>query len=795
MNYRGDEKSRRNNGRGVFSVAFERVGRFGSRIKERARAVEILVVLRGIALGGAAFLLSGAEIYFGAAPFGIALLSATPTSIVSVALGMIVHALSRGGEGGIYCVATLVTVGLRILAGAFIEPPRGRAFRDTLFCESAYLRMATAAVAAFCVGLYELAVGGFYVYDLGKCITATVCAPVATALFMPLFEKNAIALPEKESTIGKVMHEVAYFALCFALTLSARAITINYFLPFHIATTALTLYTVRNRGLARGALVGFICGAVGGLESALLYAAAAAASTLFLNISLLAAATVVPVCGAIWCVIFGDGEGFVTLFPSQVCGLVLFCAVSLAVDRLFFGTDKPGNIKASAESGESARLRGLSAAFSDLADTFSSLAKVRRRPSESELREATDRVCDRVCLNCKNRGLCWNVEYASTLDMITKLCATLRRRGFVEVEDLPPHIKKRCPSLSHIVDGVNSEVTKLLRTCLEDDRLSSFAADYKTVAIALAQASVEEESERRERTELSEKTRRVLQASGIRFSSVSVTGCERLQIKCVGVDISGARVRAVELRERIEEACGASLTPVSLSNENGKTIMSLSSRRTLSVECGAARSSAKTGERCGDSICSFENDGDLFYLVICDGMGHGEEAAFVSNAALSFITRMLRARMSVDSTVELLGAWLRADRQEMSVSIDILELDLTSGRASLYKSGAATTYLCRDGRITPIDSPGLPVGIMKQTVAHKTELVLRAGDRVLMGSDGIDPEGRVRSGEEGWLLPLISGVSSGGATTVAERIVRSARQAGSRDDIGAAVLIVGKETG
>ena len=69
---------------------------------------------------------------------------------------------------------------------------------------------------------------------------------------------------------------------------------------------------------------------------------------------------------------------------------------------------------------------------------------------------------------------------------------------------------------------------------------------------------------------------------------------------------------------------------------------------------------------------------DYFYAVICDGMGQGRGAAFASSASIRFLKQMLEAKMSVETSLSVLNAWLRADREECSVSIDILQIDLLS---------------------------------------------------------------------------------------------------------------------
>ncbi|MGM9643207.1 MAG: SpoIIE family protein phosphatase [Eubacteriales bacterium] len=782
------------------------VGTFFQRSAERAsvtlgkitKEYSPALFCKNLIFAGTSFLLGCAEVWFSASPLGVAWLCAAPVGVPYILIGLCLSALTKGEEALVYLLGAAFAFGIRIIVRCVIEPPRGERISEALFRESTHLRMATAAVSAFAVGFYRAFVSGFYLYDLGSCITATVLAPVATALYIPIFAENADEMPDEESPFAKILPETSYIALQFSLALAASALEITGMSPVHIAITASILYTVRTRGAMRGVIVGALCGAVAGLDFAVVYAAGAAAASMFMNLSLLAAATTIPICGALRSAFFSDAEGFISLFPSQVAGLAIFCLISLLSERLEFsasgvkaGQAQPGNPLQARQ-----RMKDLSSAFSGLADSFAELAKTRRRPAESELRAACDKVCDRVCLKCPNKNLCWNLEYASTLDIVSKMCSSVTKKGYIETSDLPEYMRRRCPSLDKITDGVNTAATELIRACLEDERLSGFSADYRAVSAALAEAVDEDLRENSEDVERTERVRRVLNGAGVKFSSLSVIGKRRVTIKAENVNLSRATVKAEELRRQLEKAVGCLLSPPMLIPESSAVCLEFTARRRYCVTFGAARSSADPSDPCGDSICRIDSEDDYFYAVICDGMGQGRGAAFASGASIGFLKQMLSAKMSVETSLSVLNAWLRADREECSVSIDILKIDLLTGKAAIYKSGAAASFLHRGRDVFPIESEGFPVGILKQTAAIRTDLELREGDVIMMGSDGIDPDCRISRGEEVWLLDLIESVKADVPDSVNEaaaRTVKAARSAGSSDDIGAVYVALRAE--
>jgi stage II sporulation protein E len=770
--------------------------RVDSYLKGRKREYGAKALCGNLALMGAGFLLSGARIYFSASPLGLAFLCAAPNGIPYIFSGVLLSALTGGDEALVFSLSAIFAVGMRVLARCVIEPPQKERISEAMFGESCYLRMATAAVAAFAVGFYRAFVGGFYLYDLCGCITSTVVAPVATALFMPLFVKNQSQLPEKDSPAEKILSEAAYYALLLSITVASAGYEFTGLSPVHIAITVSILYTVRTRGGARGIAAGALCGAVAGFDYALIYAVGAAGAALFMELSMLAAGASLPVCGALRALLFSDGEGFITLFPSQIAGIALFSLISLFGERLDYSSPGVQHNTHGRDASGRERMKELADGFAALAESFSELARTRRRPTEGELRSACDAVCDKVCLKCPNRNLCWNLEYASTLDIISKMCSAVNAKGYVENADLPEYMRARCSSLDRITDGVNEAATQLIRECLEDGRLSGFSADYRAVSAALAEAVAEDLRENCEDAERSDRVRRLFIDSGIRFSSLSVIGRRRITVRAENVNLSRASLRAEELRMRLEKLLGCTLSPPMLYPEGGGMSLELVTRRRFSVSFGSARSAAERGDPCGDSICGIENGEDYFYAVICDGMGQGSRAAFASGVSISFLRQMLEAKMSVETALSVLNAWLRADREECSVSIDILKIDLLNGKAAIYKSGAAASYLRRGKEIFPIESEGFPVGILKNTSAIRTDIELRAGDVIMMGSDGIDPELNIARGREVWLLDLLGSVDPSrpdSATETARKTVSAARSAGSCDDVCAVYVALSAE--
>jgi len=194
---------------------------------------------------------------------------------------------------------------------------------------------------------------------------------------------------------------------------------------------------------------------------------------------------------------------------------------------------------------------------------------------------------------------------------------------------------------------------------------------------------------------------------------------------------------------------------------------------------------------CGDTSGVFSDQNGKFYSFISDGMGSGREAALTSGICGIFLRRFLQGGNSCESTLRLLNGFLRnrgdGSLHECSATVDLLALDLFSGEAQFYKSGAAPTYVFRNGGLFKLRSQTVPIGILKELDLRKTDLAVSEGDLIVMVSDGVT-DGRE---ECPWLFDLLrSHGETASPERLAELIVKYAKTEGASDDISVTVIRV-----
>ncbi len=184
----------------------------------------------------------------------------------------------------------------------------------------------------------------------------------------------------------------------------------------------------------------------------------------------------------------------------------------------------------------------------------------------------------------------------------------------------------------------------------------------------------------------------------------------------------------------------------------------------------------------GDRGACFQTEEGSYYLLLCDGMGVGAEAAAESRHAIRTLVGLLQAGQDPRRALETLnGAYLLRGDGGFS-TVDLLEASLVTGQATLYKWGAAPSYFKTAQETRQIGTAGPPPGF---GVGHKAEefrLSLREGELLVLLSDGAGGEEAGRriaswgdGGPKALAAALIDGTGADGEddrTAVVFRLVR-----------------------
>ena len=174
-------------------------------------------------------------------------------------------------------------------------------------------------------------------------------------------------------------------------------------------------------------------------------------------------------------------------------------------------------------------------------------------------------------------------------------------------------------------------------------------------------------------------------------------------------------------------------------------------------------------EICGDTVFSCRLPDGSRAVILCDGMGHGKEAAAESRAAAGLLRRLLKQGMPSARAIKEVNRSLlqKSSQKEIYATVDLAVIGQSDRRAKFYKMGAAPSYIIRGRRIRRISQPALPVGILPEIRLTHVSARLSAGDIIVMMSDGICdsgwrcPEERPCSDDMDWVKSFLDDLTAG----------------------------------
>ena len=143
----------------------------------------------------------------------------------------------------------------------------------------------------------------------------------------------------------------------------------------------------------------------------------------------------------------------------------------------------------------------------------------------------------------------------------------------------------------------------------------------------------------------------------------------------------------------------------------------------------------------GDRVLAFAGVGTSYYVILCDGMGTGMGAVQEARIAQNLLHRLLAAGYPAAHALQSLNSICALRSRAGAVTVDLLELQLDTGKARLYKWGAVPSYLISKPGTEKIGTAGPPPGLsVEERRDTAYGLSLRRGETLVLVSDGVGEE-------------------------------------------------------
>lgn len=342
---------------------------------------------------------------------------------------------------------------------------------------------------------------------------------------------------------------------------------------------------------------------------------------------------------------------------------------------------------------------------------------------------------EKCCKNCEKESRCKHTNvYTGYKKLIDAGCV----KGKVNLIDLPSELTINCNHPAEALAELNALLVEYRRYMTETENARSgrklLAEQARGVAEVMKNCAVDLSRPKSEFEGAVKSVQKALAASGISCPELYISGdngCEicavvlgKVNKKAITDAISKTLKRRYVLNDVIEF-------------DGEKRCLVFGAPPRLDAAFGVAYA-IKAGEKVsGDTHSVIRINERSFLMALSDGMGSGEYARKVSEAAISLIEAFYRAEMPQDNVLNTINKLLSFNRDERFTCIDIAAVNLETGRADFVKIGSPAGIIVREGEIKVLESSSLPLGILDNLHPTVCSEMLKSGDIVVFMSDGI----------------------------------------------------------
>jgi len=694
-----------------------------------------------------AAVLAGAEVFDGYAMGGVAITAVSGAGAAGFTALL-------GACFGYLCFQGMVE-GLRYIAACILVYALSFAFWDLPFFRLTWFMPAAAALLNGAVGFIYLSEKGWRPAQIIYFLTEIAL----TAVFAYFF-RLALSLwdePKQEEGIS-VRQTVGILVLSGAVLLTLEQIPLLGALSLgRVMACLLCMLAGWKGGVGIGAAVGFSAGLAmdfaaasspyfvmiygfSGLMAGVFYKQGRLLTAVAYSLSATAALLWTWDSGPRWEVLY-------EVFSAFTCFLLLPDKLLRRIS-LLTPTGVPPDSAKRARAYTVRRLNSAAAAFRDLSNELQEAVQA-MAPAHSSARAVFDRAADRVCVRCTLRELCWSRDYQATRSALNDALPLLLDKGRGTAAEYPPWFTAKCVEFKAFSSAVNEELAAHLARRQYQSRArenrGAVCRQYAQLAGVLEKASDQLAAEL---TPDPLRQRRVQQ----RLAALGLEGESAVYYDELGhlrVEIAGTRLTVLDSEEERSRLSSLMGTPLRRENTGERGSICLVQSEPYMAVVGVAARQKDGQEVSGDAGAWFKDDRGNLHIFLCDGMGSGPRARADSSLALELLEKFLRAGVDPGEALRTLNdsLALRGEEKGGFSTIDLLRLDLFTGKGTLYKMGAAPTYLRRGDKVSRLSGQSLPAGLTLQGggVPDVLPLSLSPGDWLVMASDG------VTGGEDSWV--------------------------------------------
>ncbi|WP_424511386.1 stage II sporulation protein E [Scopulibacillus darangshiensis] len=402
------------------------------------------------------------------------------------------------------------------------------------------------------------------------------------------------------------------------------------------------------------------------------------------------------------------------------------------------------------------RVEQFSSLFQALSNSFSH----EEEESDKEVDMFLSKVTEKTCQTCFRKEQCWVKNFDKTYDFMAQIMDETESQPVIQNPKLKNGWNKHCVKSDKVIQAIyeqqalyNEEI-KLRQRVKESRRLVA----EQLLGVSQVMGDFAKEIQREKNTHLQQEEQILL-----KFRDIG--------LDVENIDIFNLEEGAVDIEMTIPSdyygECEKIIAPI-LSDILGETIIvqrkidpsftsglcqvTLTSARAYEIDTGVAHTAKGGGWISGDNYSTFELGAGKFAVAISDGMGNGQRAFIESNETLKLLSKVLKSGIDETIAIKSINSILSLrSTEEIFSTLDLAMIDLQDAGAKFLKIGTNPSFVKRGNKVLMIEAGNLPMGIVPEFEVDVAREQLKAGDLLIMMSDGVFDGPKHVENKEAWI--------------------------------------------
>ena len=514
---------------------------------------------------------------------------------------------------------------------------------------------------------------------------------------------------------------------------------------------------------------------------------------------------------------YGDGGSDLvkTVSESAVAVILLFLTPKNLTSKL--AKYIPGTVEHAYEQQQymrkmrdvtAQRVAQFSSVFQALSDSFSNQdEKMEWDDSDRELDYFLGNVTEKTCQLCHRKDKCWSKNFNITYDYMKGIMLEMEKNEGALSQKTYREWEMYCIKPKKVMEVIDQELTffhanqRLKKQVKESRRL--VADQLQGVSEVMENFAKEIQRERESHHRQEELLMETLQEFGIQIENVEVYSLEKgnVDIEMMMPDYDGHGECEKVIAPMLSDILGENILVEKgeyAPNSNGSYHVTFRSAKTYTVETGVAHAAKDGGLISGDSYSTIELSGGKYAIAISDGMGNGERAHIESQETLQLLQKILQSGIEEKVAIKSVNSVLSLrTTDEIFSTLDLAMIDLQDASTKFLKIGSTPSFIKRGNKVSKIQANNLPMGIIQEFDVDVVSEDLKAGDLLIMMSDGVFEGPKHVENHDIWMKRKISELKTDHPQEIAdlimEEVIRS-RSGNIEDDMTVVVAKIKHNT-